>query len=60
MFFMEDDQVKRVNGLLLTDSVHGRLTGDATTDDHLIKVCKEKVRLSLVPHVSDWSELGLK
>jgi len=32
------DWVKRVHGLLLTDSVHGRLTGDATTDDHLIKI----------------------
>ena len=49
-----------MNGLLLTDSVHGRLTGDATTDDHLVKVCKEQVVLPLVPHVSDWSELGLK
>ena len=49
-----------MHGLLLTDSVHGRLTGDATTDDHLIKVCKEEVVLSLVLHVSDWSELGLK
>ena len=49
-----------MDGLLLTDSVHGRLTGDATIDNHLIKVCKEKVVLSLLPHVSDWSELGLK
>jgi len=32
------DWVKRVEGLLLTDSVHGRLTGNPTTDSHLIKI----------------------
>merc|ERR1712181_185985 len=33
-----EDWVKRVAGLLLTDSVHGRLTGNPTTDSHLIKI----------------------
>ena len=30
--------MKRVEGLLLTDSVHGRLTGNPATDSHLIEV----------------------
>merc|ERR1712192_59752 len=33
-----EDWVNRVEGLLLTDSVHGRLTGNPTTDSHLIKI----------------------
>jgi len=33
-----EEWVKRVAGLLLTDSVHGRLTGNPATDSHLIKI----------------------
>jgi len=33
-----EEWVRRVAGLLLTDSVHGRLTGNPATDSHLIEI----------------------